>query len=108
MEWQGIVLGAVLGFGASIGAEAIRRHWENKAQAKRLRKILYAVADEIEQGVKRCEVIIDTFKSSKENSIKKLSVSRIYTATWDTMLGEVSKGIKDIETLREIPRPPRG
>ena len=108
----GVVLGAVLalvvalivwglGLVATLVVEGRRRKLERGDRQKNGKELLAAVIAEMEQGLKRCEHLAEMLQD------KQVSFSRVYTAVWDGLLGEVCEyvgSIGDTEALRILVR----
>ena len=69
MAWQGqnFVIGAIIGFGSSIGILFFRRFLDQLDQRKRINQLLSSIVKEVEEGIIRCQGLIKLMK--KNNGI---------------------------------------
>lgn len=88
-----IFFGSILGFGFSQLAEYARRHFDRIEQRKSSFQMLLAVINEVEEGISRCEGLVEKLKNNK------VSFSRVYVSLWDSVNSELSKNINDLEIL---------
>lgn len=89
-----VIIGFILGIVGSIIVECVRRFWKKKDEKKYAQKLLQALCTEIEEGIKRCNHIVNIRQQ------KKISFSRIYVALWDSAKIRISEVVEDLEVLR--------
>ena len=89
----GVIIGAILGFVGTGIIELLKRHWANDDQKVYSKKLLQAISKEIEEGITRCEWLIEASKDGKG------SYSRIYIALWDSSRIRIAEVIEDTEIL---------
>jgi hypothetical protein len=96
LQWQGIVLGAIIGFVSSIGILVITRFLEKRDQRERINQLLSSIVKEIEEGINRCQILIKLLNRKKP----KISFSRIYTQFWDSTVADLGRYVEDLEVLK--------
>ena len=92
-QYIGVIVGAILGFASSTAAECIRRHLDQRDRRKRRKQLLSGIVKEIEEGIDRCQTIVHF------RDIDRSSLSRIYTAFWESTIAELLQHIEDPEVL---------
>ena len=101
VSWTNIIyliIGALVGFGSSVGLEYIKRGWERRDKKEKARNILKALTQEIEEGIERDEGLIKFLENNK------ISFSRIYTEYWGSTNSILIQYINDIEILNLLHR----
>jgi len=93
-----LVLGALIGFGSSVGIEYIKKYLEKRDQKEKNKNILKALEKEIEEGIERSEALIRFLQN------KKLSFSRIYIEYWVSTNLILAQHIDDVEILNLLHR----
>jgi len=93
-----LIIGAIIGFGSSIGVEWTKQCWEKKNQREKTRRMLKALEKEIEEGIERSKALIKFLQNDK------LSFSRIYIKYWESINSILAQCIDDIEILNLLHR----
>lgn len=88
-----LVIGFILGLFGSLIIEIVRLGIERKKRGDTTKKLLRALAEEIENGIGRCHWLINALEKQIE------SYSRIYTGLFDSVKLVIVENIEDAEML---------
>jgi hypothetical protein len=93
LDLLSLMIGATIAIFGAIIVEWIKRRWQKKDQKEYANKVLYVLCDEIEEGITRAQYYIELLGRDK------VSLSRINTATWDSVNSRFSESIDSLEIM---------
>lgn len=80
----------------ALGIEIWRRISDKRSNDKRIKTILKTIQKEIEEGIIRCELLVELINK------EAISFSRIYNVLWDAARLEICRNIRDLDLLQSL------